>query len=55
MQPPGAKERFDYEEALKCAIALGKRGFVLDVLPSVVAKVVSEPEETPKRRRLFQR
>ena len=55
MQPPGAKERFDYEEALKCAIALGKRGFVLDVLPSVVAKVVSEPEETPKRRRPFQR
>ena len=55
MQPPGAKERFVYEEAVKCAIALGKRGFVLDVLPSEAIKLAVSQNETPKRRRMFRR
>jgi len=55
MQPPGSKARFDYEEAVKCAIALGKRGFVLDVLPSVAIKLAVSQNETPKRRRMIRR
>ena len=55
MQPPGTKARFDYEEAVKCAIALGRRGFVLDVLPSVAIKLAVSQNETPKRRRMFRR
>lgn len=55
MQPPGTKARFDYEEAVKCAIALGRRGFVLDVLPSVAIKLAASRNESPKRRRLFRR
>ncbi len=55
MQPPGAKERFDYEEALKCAIALGQRSFVLEVMPGEAAKHAVAQEDKPKRRRLFRR
>ena len=60
LQPPTARNRFDFEEAAKCAIALGKRQFALEVLPASVLELtcdrshVFEPpaEEKPKKRRL---
>jgi hypothetical protein len=58
MYPTGTRERqerFDGEEALKCAIALGQRSFVLEVMPGEAAKHAVGEEETPKRRRLFHR
>lgn len=39
MQPPDAKEIFDFTEAAKCAIALGKRQFAIEVLPSVLLEL----------------
>ena len=33
MQPPGAREGFDFTQAAMCTIALGKRQFTLEVLP----------------------
>ncbi len=63
LQPPMARNRFDFEEAAKCAIALGKRQFALEVLPAVVLELtcdrshVFEPftEKTPKKRRMFRK
>lgn len=51
MQPPTAKEHFDFEEAVKCAIALGKRQFVLEVLPATVLSLVCIGNEEKKIRR----
>lgn len=60
MQPPTAKERFDFVEAAKCAIALGKRQFALEVLPGTLldltldrSHVYKQPEKAKKGRRLF--
>ena len=36
LQPPTARSRFDFEEVAKCAIVLGKRQFVIEVLPATV-------------------
>ena len=63
LQPPPAKTRFDFEEAAKCAIALGKRQFALEVLPAAVLALTCDrshvfalpAEETPKKRRLFRK
>ena len=33
-------ERIDWEEAVKCAEALGKRDFILEVLPSPALDLV---------------
>ena len=59
LQPPTARSRFDFEEAVKCAIALGKRQFALEVLPASVLELTcdrshvfaSPTEKTPKKRR----
>ena len=60
MQPPNAKERFDFAEAVKCAIALGKRQFALEVLPGILLEltldrshIYEQHEETKKGWRLF--
>ena len=42
MQPPATKDRFDFHEAAKCAIALGKLRFVLEVLPGVLLELVRQ-------------
>ena len=56
MQPPDAREQFDFAEAVKCAVALGKRAFVLEVLPGAVLTLFSGPsQEKPKRKGLFRR
>ena len=44
------KKRVDPEEAVKCAIALGERRFVLEVLPYAAVKLAVGPAETKKRR-----
>lgn len=36
LQPADSKKRTDFEEVAKCAIALGKRQFALEVLPGVL-------------------
>ena len=36
IHPANGKNRLDYVEVVKCAVALGKRQFALEVLPSVV-------------------
>ena len=36
IHPVSGKNRLDYVEVVKCAVALGKRQFALEVLPSVV-------------------
>ena len=35
IRPINGKNRLDYTEVVKCAVALGKRQFILEVLPSV--------------------
>lgn len=58
MQPPSAKVRFDFAEATKCAIALGKRQFAIEVLPHTLLEITldrshvyEQPEEKKKVRR----
>jgi len=59
LNPPTARHGFDYEEAAKCTIALGKRQFALEVLPASILRLtcdrhhIFEPpvEKTPKKRR----
>ena len=59
LQPPTARSRFDFGEAAKCAIALGKRQFALEVLPASVLELTCDrshvfglpTEKTPKKRR----
>ena len=58
LQPPDAKSRFDFAEAVKCAVALGKRPFVLEVLPESALPLVldrCEASQKPKRKGLFRR
>ena len=63
LQPPTARHGCDFEEAAKCAIALGKRQFVLEVLPATVltltcdrSHVFAPPaEESPKKRRTLRK
>ena len=59
LQPPTARSRFDFEEAAKCAVALGKRQFALEVLPASLPELTCDrshvfelpAEKTPKKRR----
>lgn len=58
LQPSDArKERIDLTETVKCAVALGKRSFAMEVLPATMLEltVPESPEKTPKKRRLFGR
>lgn len=58
LQPSDArKERIALAETVKCAVALGKRSFAMEVLPSTMLEltVPEAPERTPKKRRLFGR
>ena len=63
LQPPTARSSFDFEEATKCDIALGKRQFALEVLPATVLTLTcdrshvfaSPKEETPKKRRTLRK
>jgi len=61
LQPPTARENFDYEEAVKCAASLSKRQFILEVLPSTALSLTcdrsgiydyaeNKTKETKKRR-----
>lgn len=60
LQPPTARSSFDFEEAAKCAIALGKRQFALEVLPASMLELTCDRshvfappvEKMPKKRRL---
>ena len=47
----------DFDEAAKCAIALGKRQFALEVLPSAVCDLAldTRPPEPKKKWRLFRK
>ena len=47
IRPINEKNRLDYTEVVKCAVALGKRQFILEVLPSVVL------EQTRDRSHLY--
>ena len=59
LQPPTARHGFDFEEAAKCAIALGKRQFALEALPASMLELTCDrshvfalpAEKTPKKRR----
>ena len=63
LQPSTARNRFDFEEAAKCAITLGKRQFILEVLPAEVlaltcdrSHVFAPPaDESPKKRRMLRK
>lgn len=58
LQPSTARDRFDFEEAVKCAVALDKRNFVMEVLPASALPLVldkSTPEPKKKRKGLFRR
>ena len=63
LQPPTARNRFDFEESAKCAIALGKRQFALEVLPASVLELTCDrshvfappTEESPKKRRTLRK
>ena len=51
LSPPDRNEkRVDPDEAVKCAIALGERRFVLEVLPYSALELALGPAETKKRR-----
>ena len=58
LNPPGRKENFDTLEGCKCAIALGKREFAMEVMPSVLLELTTDrshiygfPEEGKSKRR----
>ena len=58
LQPSDArKERIDLTEAVKCAVALSKRSFAMEILTATMLEltVLESPEKTPKKRRLFGR
>ena len=62
LQPPTAKTSFDFEEAVKCAIAMGNRKFALEVLPATLlglacdrSHVYELPEESAKGKRWFRK
>ena len=51
IRPLNGKNCLDYVEVVKCAVALGKRQFALEVLPSVVLEQAIENNETkPKKK-----
>ena len=51
IHPANGKNRLDYVEVVKCAVALGKRQFALEVLPSVVLEQAIDNSETkPKKK-----
>lgn len=51
IRPLNGKNCLDYVEVVKCAVALGKRQFALEVLPSVVLEQAIDNNETkPKRK-----
>lgn len=60
IHPANGKNRLDYTEVVKCAVALGKRQFALEVLPSVVLEQTIDrshlyTETKPKKKwRLWQ-
>ena len=56
IRPLNGKNCLDYTEVVKCAVALGKRQFALEVLPSVVLEQAIDNSETkPKKKwRLWQ-
>ena len=53
------KMPLDYAEVVKCAVALGKRQFALEVLPTTVLELaldrshIYKTEEKPKKKRWF--
>ena len=54
--PPSRRGALDFDEVVKCAIALGKRQFALEVLPSTVLKLTLDRShvfkvEEPKKRK----
>ena len=51
IRPLNGKNCLDYTEVVKCAMALGKRQFALEVLPSVVLEQAIDNNETkPKKK-----
>ena len=51
IRPLNGKNCLDYTEVVKCAVALGKRQFALEVLPSVVLEQAIDNTETkPKKK-----
>lgn len=51
IRPINGKNCLDYTEVVKCAVALGKRQFALEVLPSIVSEQAVDNNETkPKRK-----
>lgn len=58
LQPSTARDRFDFEEAVKCTVVLDKRNFVMEVLPASALPLVldkSTPEPQKKRKGLLRR
>ena len=58
MSPHLGRAAIDFKEAAKCAIALGKRQFALEVLPAALYELTIDrsaiyAEEKPKKRRWF--
>lgn len=53
MHPMTGQNTVDFTEAAKCAIALGKRQFALEVLPGVLLELAEnkKPEETRSKRK----
>lgn len=51
LSPPDRRERrVDFDEAVKCAVALGERRFVLEVMPYAALGWTIGPAEAKKRR-----
>ena len=56
LSPPDRRERrVDFDEAVKCAVALGERRFVLEVMPYAALGLTVGPAEEKKKRRWFGR
>ncbi len=53
LQPIDHKDYFDFEEAAKCAIALGKRKFAIDVLGTYLEPLIVADRPKKKKWRLF--
>ena len=56
-----SKESIGYEDVVKCAVALGKRQFTLEILPNTVLELaldrshVFKEKDVPKKKRWFRR
>ncbi len=52
LSPPDRNaKRIDFKDAVKCAVALDKRQFAMEVLPAVMLELtISEQKEKPKKR-----